>query len=253
MLHPGLVSVTFRKFPPEQIVRWAAKAGMRGIEWGGDIHVPHGDVARAREVRRMTEDAGLQLPSYGSYYRVGHNEPAPFEAVLETAVALGAPVIRVWAGRKPSAEADEAYRRQVIEDSSRIGALAEAANVVVAYEFHRNTLSDGGPATKRLLQEVAHRNVRTYWQQGVTTPVEEGLAEIALVMPWLTHVHVTLSSPKDLGRDAQAEGAARWPRYLRAVAASGRDHFALLEFVRDDAPDNFFRDAALLLSWLRKE
>ncbi len=39
----------------------------------------------------MTLDAGILIPSYGSYYRVGHEETGPFEAVLETAVALERP------------------------------------------------------------------------------------------------------------------------------------------------------------------
>lgn len=57
MLLPGLVSITFRKLSPGEIVELVATAGLVGIEWGGDVHVPHGDFARAAEVRKLTEGA----------------------------------------------------------------------------------------------------------------------------------------------------------------------------------------------------
>ncbi|MFN2155934.1 MAG: sugar phosphate isomerase/epimerase, partial [Anaerolineae bacterium] len=97
MIRSGLVSITFRQLSPAEIVARAAQAGLEAIEWGGDVHVPHGDVDAARTVRRTTEEAGLQVAAYGAYYRVGHEEPCPFADVLESAVALGAPLIRVWA------------------------------------------------------------------------------------------------------------------------------------------------------------
>src|SRR5688572_22964962 len=102
MLTSGLVSVTFRKLGPREIVQLASTAGLRGIEWGGDIHVPAGDLQTARAVRQISADAGLQVLAYGSYFRFQPGEA--FELVLETAVALGAPLIRIWAGNQPSAE-----------------------------------------------------------------------------------------------------------------------------------------------------
>src|SRR5215212_11999351 len=104
MLTSGLVSVTFRPLAPREIVQLAAAAGLRGIEWGGDIHVPHGDLQAARAVRQITADAGLQVLAYGSYFRF--QPAAAFEPVLETALALGAPLIRIWAGSQPSAATD---------------------------------------------------------------------------------------------------------------------------------------------------
>ncbi|MCJ7549353.1 MAG: sugar phosphate isomerase/epimerase, partial [Anaerolineae bacterium] len=117
MIQTGLVSVTFRKLTPRAIVDLVAEAGLDAIEWGGDVHVPHGEIEIARSVRQMTEDAGLDMPSYGSYYRAGHSKLVPFGTVVETAIALGAPIIRIWAGKQGTAAADEAYWLRVIEDS----------------------------------------------------------------------------------------------------------------------------------------
>ena len=75
VLTSGLVSITFRQLTPEQIVDLVAETGLAAIEWGGDVHVPHGEVAPARDVRRRTEEAGLIVASYGSYLRVGHDDP----------------------------------------------------------------------------------------------------------------------------------------------------------------------------------
>ena len=40
----GLCSVSFRKLTVEEIIAAVKDAGLDGIECGGDVHVPHGDV-----------------------------------------------------------------------------------------------------------------------------------------------------------------------------------------------------------------
>jgi 3-dehydroshikimate dehydratase len=248
MIHSGLVSVTFRALSPGEIVELVAQAGLDGIEWGGDVHVPHGDVAQAREVCRRTVDAGLGVPSYGSYYRPGQEAPPPaeasFEAALESAVALHAPIVRVWAGRRPSADADGAYWRRVVEDSWRIADLARQAGLAIAYEYHGNTLTDTDAAALRLLQEVDHPAVWTYWQARDGGDEEAGLQGLRAILPRLSHVHV------QQGRRPLAEGADAWARRLDLVRSTGRDHYALIEFVQDDAPEAFLRDAATLKAWI---
>ena len=62
-MKPGLVSVTFRKLLPHEIIDLVVKSGLSGIEWGGDVHVPHGEADTARMVKRMTLDAGLNVSS----------------------------------------------------------------------------------------------------------------------------------------------------------------------------------------------
>lgn len=252
MLHSGLVSVTFRALAPEEIVRLVQEAGLKGIEWGGDIHVPHGDLQRAREVHKMTVEAGLRVASYGSYYRVGHGEPVPFERVLETALALQAPTVRVWAGKHGSAEADAAYREQVAEDSRRIAELAAQAGVMVAYEFHGKTLTDTAASARALLEQVAHKNLRTYWQPAVGMAVEEALAGLEAILPWLANVHVFHWGGSAAERLPLAQGEEAWTRYLGRVAMAGGEHWALLEFVREDAPHAFLEDARVLKSLLAR-
>ena len=82
----GLVSVTFRQKSVEEIAALTAEAGLSGVEWGGDVHVPPGDREAARRAARLTRQAGLEVLSYGSYYRCQPGED--FTPVLESALAL---------------------------------------------------------------------------------------------------------------------------------------------------------------------
>jgi len=114
---PGLVSITFREFTPEKIISLCQANNLHAIEWGGDIHVPHGDLDVARQVGDQTREAGLSVSAYGSYYRLASSEGPGFSQVLASAVSLGSPVIRVWAGGRSSADADPSYRLDVREDA----------------------------------------------------------------------------------------------------------------------------------------
>jgi 3-dehydroshikimate dehydratase len=44
----GLCRVTFRKSDPLSILKICKKSGIEGIEWGGDIHSPIGDITQAK-------------------------------------------------------------------------------------------------------------------------------------------------------------------------------------------------------------
>ena len=249
---PGLVSVTFRSLAPRDIIALVAQARLAGIEWGGDVHVPPGELARAGEIGRMTCDAGLAVAAYGSYYIVGQSEGDGlcFARVLDTAVALGAPLIRVWAGNRGAAAADEAYRRQVAEEACRIAKIAADAGIAVAFEFHCGTLTDSTTSAAALLAATAHAQVRCYWQPPVGWTPTERLAALHAILPYLANLHVyhwnTSSDRRPL-----LEGAEEWQSYFTTVAASHRTPcWALLEFVRDDDPNHFLTDASALLHLL---
>lgn len=252
MIHPGLVSITFRKLTPRQVVEATAAAGLAGIEWGGDVHVPHGDLVRAAEVRRLTADAGLVVPSYGAYYHAGasENEGLAFARVLDTARELGAPVIRVWAGRQGSVQADASTRTRVIDDCRRIAALAAGAGIIVASEYHGGTLTDTDASAAAFLAEVNHPNFKTYWQPRSGAAPDEALRGLRDILPRLAHLHVFHWWPDAGNRRPLAEGADRWPRYLELVATAPGDRFAMLEFVANDDPTVLPADAATLKQWL---
>jgi sugar phosphate isomerase/epimerase len=247
----GLVSITFRQLSPDQIVQLVQMLNLDGIEWGGDVHVPHGDAARAREVAALTRDAGLQVAAYGSYYRAGHDDVA-WKEVLLSAVELGTPLIRVWAGKCGSQEADANYRAQVENDLRRICEEAQRENIRVALEFHGGTLTDTGTSARELLQAVDHPNLKCLWQPSNGRSVETRLQELKMVLPWLSNLHVFQWQVTEQGlkRLPLEDGETEWLEYLLQVRDLPKDRFALLEFVREDAPNQFVQDATTLKSWL---
>jgi 3-dehydroshikimate dehydratase len=255
MIHPGVVSVTFRQLPADDVVRLAARAELSSIEWGGDIHVPHGQLACARQIRTMTLDAGLRVAGYASYYCAGYSEDhgLPFGSVLETAAALGAPWVRVWAGKYSSAKISSNLRRNTVSDLNRIAQLAKTAGIGIATEFHANTLTDTVDSTVNLLRdEVTQANLSTHWQprhgEDLAT-AEEGLKA---VLPWLRNIHVFHWWPGPNRRLPLEDGRGRWEHFLQIIAGAGGERDALIEFVQNDDPEKFLRDAATLRGWLGK-
>ena len=246
MFKNGLVSISFRKFSPEKIVQMCAQAGLDGIEWGGDIHVPHGDLQTAAAVRKITADAGLHVAAYGSDYRAGVSEQAglAFETVLASAVELKTPTIRVWAGGHGSAEADEAGRMSVISDLRRIAAMARQANISISLEFHGGTLTDTNASTIKLMDELNGTNVFFYWQPPVNQPFEYCREGLSAVLPRMTNIHAF--HWVNLERRPLAEGITNWKKYLEIAAADGRDHYVMLEFIQEDSEAQFHADAAIL-------
>lgn len=250
MLSTGLVSVTFRSLDATAVTRFAAQAGLDGIEWGGDIHVPPGNVKNAQEVRWATLDAGLVVAAYGSYYRLGQEEKISFGSVLETAVTLGAPLIRIWAGDRGSALAEDDYFAMAVEDSRRIADMAKDAGVVVAYEYHGDTLTDTAESALRLLKEVNHPNIKTLWQPPVGMDVDDCLNGLNSVLDWVTNVHVFQWGATSKEKYPLADGQSAWSRYISTVQNTNREHCFLLEFVENNDPDVFLKDAAVLREWL---
>jgi hypothetical protein len=231
-MRPGLCSVTLRALSVEEVAAAAVTAGLEAIEWGADVHVPPGDIAAAERARAT----GLAVASYGSYFRAG-DPLSGFDAVLTSARALGAPRIRIWAGRVGSAGASAAQRAAVAEG---VRAAAElAGDIEVALEFHGGTLTDE-PASAAALLEAAGR-ARTYWQPPQGAPDDVALAGLRAVEPWLAALHVFSWWPRD-ERHPLAERSGLW---LRALALAG-DVDALLEFVPGDDPAVLAREAATL-------
>lgn len=242
----GLVSITFRKLSPGEIIRRCADAGLECIEWGGDVHVPHGNLERAREVRDATRDAGLSVSAYGSYFRLGMQHDFSMEQVVETAAELGAPLIRVWAGRIDSVDATPEIWAAVVAEALRMADLAAAHGIHIAYESHGNTLTDTLPSTLRLLKETEHPNIRTLWQPPVGMEPSHCLEWLRQVLPKLANLHVFHWWPTGFDRNPLADGEAAWRKYFEMVRSAGLSPDALLEFLPEDDPELLSREAATL-------
>jgi 3-dehydroshikimate dehydratase len=245
----GLCSVTLRHLPVRQVVDVAAAAGLSCVEWGGDRHVPPGNTRAAALARQVGLDQGIRVASYGSYFRAGPDGADGFAAVLASAVALGAPRIRIWAGDVASAAATAQHRRAVVDVARSVAEQASDAGVRVAFEYHGGSLTDTADSAARLLQDVDHPAMGTYWQPPVAAPDAAALDGLERVLPWVAAVHVFSWWPGErrLPLDARAP---LWRAVFDALHRTGRRYDTLLEFVRDDDPAHIVADGATLVRLL---
>jgi len=255
MIRPGLVSITFRQLAAEEVCRLAQDNQLECIEWGGDVHVPVGELDTAARVADLTREHGLRVAAYGSYHRLGVNGADDWEKTVATAEALGAPIIRVWCGNVGSAEADDATRRGVIDAARHAAEIAAAAGITIACEWHGKTLTDTAASAQALFDAVDHPAFQTYWQPHPRMGFADCLDDMETALPRLVGLHVFQWDLETVERQPLTRGQGLWPTYLRQATTCPRltadgEVFAMLEFVRDDDPANLPADAKELRRWL---
>ena len=255
MFRTGLCSITHRQLKVEEVIDLAIACGLEGIEWGGDVHVPHGEITLAEKVLDATLGAGLLCPSYGSYYRVGksENDGLRFETVLDTAEALGVPLIRIWAGDRNSQDATPEYVDGVAAETQRIADIALARGIGLAFEFHNGTLTNTPASCRALLEAVDRGSVGSYWQPIAGVSGSDNVAGLETVFPWLRNIHVFHWQRRDtpegghaIERLPLAEGIEPWTRYLTALDSPEHEHWLYLEFSMNDDPRQTVEDAGAL-------
>ena len=249
MIKSGLVSVTFRNKTPEEICELCSRTGLQSIAWGGDIHVPAGDIAQADHVRALSAGYRLEICAYGSYFRVG-DDVSGFEACLDTAAALGAPLIRVWCGRKGSRDADDAERAYLVKELRRICEMAGRKGILVGLEFHGGTLTDDPASLKRLMDETADiPELRFYWQPRWDWDEHTRLGTLRQVLPRLAYIHTfTWLHTPDINRMPLDKGVGMWRKALRMAPEA----YSLIEFVEGDSDAALEKDVAALHKWIRE-
>ena len=248
----GLTSITFRSMTVDEIICLAVEAGLQGIEWGSDVHVPPGDIALAKETARKTKEAGLTVTSYGSYLRVtgqpvGEKE---IEDLIRSAKALGAPVIRIWAGPASPQDVLPEERIRIEDILKHLVRKAAGEHILIATEYHRRTLTENAGSALDLLARVP--GLYTYWQPNPDISHAENLKELTAVLPYVLNVHVFQWTAPGNERHPLIEGEKVWKEYIGTVLQEKtRPHHFLLEFAAGDSPRQCVEDAAVLKEWIR--
>lgn len=251
----GLCSVTYRDLTPAAVIESAARSGVDVIEWGGDVHVPPTEeTATALMVGSATAAAGMVPASYGSYLRCDPPpDPGRVEMVCDTAAALGATGVRVWATGTDV--------ERVATTLSEMAVVADGHGLTISVECHPGTLTEHPATSVALLRSVERRGARvtTYWQPNHRLDDEANLAALEATLPWLKHLHVFTWAPNG-DRLPLVDGEPLWRAAFDRIAAydasesRGSDvapiRVAFLEFVPDDDPGVLRREVGTLRQWI---
>ncbi len=258
MWKTGVCSISFRKYSVQEIIDAVAAAGLDGIEWGSDVHVPAGDTATAAAVRTATEEAGLQCLSYGGYYRLGSGTPEAFDGLLDCAVALGVRDVRIWGGGKDSEELTEAEWAALVVEAKACAAKAQEKGLVLSLECHNWTLTNDWHAAKRFLDEVGSPALRMYWQPNQRKNEIYDLEALRALVNTVTNVHVFSwkydpENPQAAEKLSLAAHNEEWEKRLTILQEQlcpEEDHALILEFMPDDRIETLAGEAAVLNGWL---
>ena len=137
----------------------------------------------------------------------------------------------------------------VVAETLRIADLSAAVGVDLVFEYHGGTLTDSNASAAAFAKAVQHPAVFFGWQPRTGASVAENLEAVRGMLPRLATLHVfNWSKGPDGGsvRHPLCEAGEEWGLYLQEIVRTGRDHVALLEFVRDNSVANFEEDASTL-------
>jgi len=234
----GITSVTFRKLDYKTVLKYCVESGLSCIEWGSDIHAPETDFATVRAVKEESDKAGIRICSYGSYYElcVHENYRETFRPYLEAAVILDAPIIRLWAGTMGADKATKEYYGQAVQETQTLCDMAAEYGITLAFEYHRNSLSDTADSAVQIYKDINRKNFALYYQYDSQISIEENIISLEKMLPYIKMVHVAYfdSKYKKLSLE-EGDGITLWTRLVELLKEHQVEVCLLFEFLKDDS------------------
>ena len=229
----GLVSISFRKHTPEEIVKAVKNAGLTCIEWGSDVHAPCRDIERLREIAALQEEYGVTCSSYGTYFRLGATPLTELPDYIAAAKILGTKILRLWGGTKKGEDMTTEELADFTDTCKRAAAMAEEAGVILCLECHMLSITETPNYGVALMEAVNSPAFRLYWQPFQWLDREGSLAVAQAYAPYAEHVHVFNWRPPKMSpaKRPLAEAVDDWKRYLSVLPPP---RALLLEFMPDD-------------------
>jgi sugar phosphate isomerase/epimerase len=241
----GMTSSTFYNNDVDTVLKYAKTASICGIEWGEGKHIPFGDITTATNVLNKTIDCGIKIFSFASYYIPG--EDMDFLKTLFVAKALGAPIIRIWAGKESFDNIDSNKYNKICKDSYDASIMAKEENIKVAFEYHQHSLTDNSKSALRLMNDIGSDNIYLYWQPNGMLDVNGNSSELTDILPFLAgniHIHnyknEEYHSLEKIKTDLQT--------YFKILKKENKQFNALIEFTANNKFENFVEDVRILKS-----
>jgi len=202
----GVFTVGLPDLTPEEAVREIKDAGYDGVEWrvarvpeevrgekpsfwGNNLCTLAPTEEEARRARRLSEQAGLEVPGLGTYVAVGDVEAA--DEAMRFALTAGAPQVRVGAGAPDGHPYKELFAEareflQAVED------LARSHGIKALVEIHHRTICPSASLAHRLVSAFDPELVGVIFDPG--NMAQEGFEDYRIgaefLDPYLAHVHV---------------------------------------------------------------
>ena len=237
----GLVSVSFRKHTPKEILNAMQACGLSVIEWGSDVHAPCTDHERIGQIVAMQESLGISCSSYGTYFKLGQTPIGELPRYIDAAHRLKTDVLRLWCGTRSGDAMTAEERDSLLAQACQAAELAEREGVTLCMECHKQTFTERPEDALELMRVVNSKHFRMYWQPFQWLEAGENLLIAKKLSLHVEHLHVF--QWKGTQRFSLHEGIGEWQEYLGALPAP---RTLLLEFMPDDSLATLAQEADAL-------
>lgn len=238
----GFTSVSLRSCSIKETVEAAVKAKADIIEWGSDVHVK--TFEDAHKAKKLCDENGIKINSYGTYYRTGCCDKAEWKKICEIADIMGAKYIRTWLGTKGSKETKEKDYKILLEDARSMADTAAEYDLVICHECHPNTYNDTTESSLKFLKDVQRENVKTYYQSWYRD--EQGDKDkLYRTFPYVQDVHLSFSElvKFQLLHKKDKEYINKILSWLKDLNFDGG---LIIEFTKNNSAENLVEDIGKL-------
>ena len=237
----GLVSISFRKHTPEEIIQAVKAAGLSCIEWGSDVHAPCKDTDRLQSIAALQKEYGIECSSYGTYFNLETHSLDDLPDYIAAAKILGTNILRLWGGTRKGEDMTVEELSAFTNTCRRAAAMAEEAGVILCLECHMRSVTETPDYAVSLMEAVNSPHFRMYWQPFQWLDTEGSLAVAKAVAPYARHIHVFNWRGGD--RFPLLDAVEDWKAYLTAFTTP---RTLLLEFMPDDRMESLPNEADAL-------
>lgn len=243
----GVCTIALKAYSIEDALLMIKKAGASCVEvWGGEHSPMMYDTDECRKLSSLISDTSLEVVCFGSYYKVGEEIEMrdiilSAENQCEAAKAMGAPLIRIWAGACNYEDASSSYVDSVIESLRLFGDVASEKGIGVVLERHENTLTNSYEGVTKLFERIKHPTVSLNYQ--IPAPRtgkyyrEKSVQDFASFLPISTHAHlqnyVGSENSNWQPRAFLEEGIIDYKEFGRVAKETSYNGAVMVEFLAD--------------------
>ena len=246
----ALCTIAFKELEVVRVLDLARDHGLDAVEiWGKEPHM--GDTYDHARVLRLYDaiaDRGLVVSAFGSYLSpLDEGLKEELEDAIVTALGLGTRVIRVWAGGGASKDVDPDVYALAVSGLRCMCLRADDDDLILALEFHDNSIADNARSILRLIGDVDCQNLGTYYQPSRREGADDPYEAAEMVGPHVVNVHAQNWDPATGGRAPVGAGAVDYGRVVDILKRHGFDGCLEIEFVDEaDKLASLVADAASL-------